>query len=66
MAIEKELLDQLLAGRDPKALFGKDGLLPREIEVLFPPASKPDSRAVPTDARWDTGCFAINNPNSTY
>jgi putative transposase len=27
MAIEKELLDQLLAGRDPKDLFGKDGLL---------------------------------------
>jgi putative transposase len=27
MAIEKELLDQLLAGRDPKALFAKDGLL---------------------------------------
>ena len=25
--IEKELLDQLLAGRDPKALFAKDGLL---------------------------------------
>ena len=27
MAIEKELLDQLLAGRDPKALFAKSGLL---------------------------------------
>lgn len=27
MAIEKELLDQLLAGRDPKELFAKDGLL---------------------------------------
>lgn len=27
MAIEKELLDQLLAGRDPKDLFAKDGLL---------------------------------------
>src|SRR3974390_858873 len=26
MAIEKELLDQLLAGRDPKDLFNKDGL----------------------------------------
>jgi putative transposase len=26
MAIEKELLDQLLAGRDPKDLFAKDGL----------------------------------------
>ena len=27
MAIEKELLDQLLAGRDPKDVFAKDGLL---------------------------------------
>lgn len=27
MAIEKELLDQLLAGRDPKDIFNKDGLV---------------------------------------
>lgn len=27
MAIEKELLDRLLAGRDPQELFAKDGLL---------------------------------------
>ena len=27
MAIEKELLDQLLAGRDPQDVFGKDGLV---------------------------------------
>lgn len=27
MAIEKDILDQLLAGRDPKAVFGKDGLV---------------------------------------
>ena len=27
MAIEKELLDQLLVGRDPQDLFGKDGLV---------------------------------------
>ena len=27
MAIEKEVLDQLLAGRDPQELFAKDGLL---------------------------------------
>jgi putative transposase len=27
MAIEKEVLDQLLAGRDPKDVFGKDGLV---------------------------------------
>ena len=26
MAIEKELLDQLLAGRDPNEVFAKDGL----------------------------------------
>ena len=27
MAIEKELLDQLLAGREPNEVFAKDGLL---------------------------------------
>ena len=27
MAIEKDVLDQLLAGRDPDELFSKDGLL---------------------------------------
>ncbi|ESZ70127.1 hypothetical protein X726_30735 [Mesorhizobium sp. L103C105A0] len=27
MAIEKDLLDQLLAGRDPNEVFAKDGLL---------------------------------------
>ena len=27
MAIDKELLDQLLAGRDPEDLFAKDGLI---------------------------------------
>lgn len=27
MAIEKELLDQLLAGRDPNEVFSKDALL---------------------------------------
>lgn len=27
MAIDKDLLDQLLAGRDPKDVFSKDGLL---------------------------------------
>ena len=27
MAIEKALLDQLLAGRDPRELFAKDGLV---------------------------------------
>ena len=27
MAIEEDLLDQLLAGRDPKDVFNKDGLV---------------------------------------
>ena len=27
MAIEKDILDQLLAGRDPKEVFNKDGLV---------------------------------------
>jgi hypothetical protein len=27
MAIDKELLDQLLSGRDPNEVFAKDGLL---------------------------------------
>jgi len=34
MAIEKELLDKLLAGRDPKELFGKDGLVDELKKVL--------------------------------
>ena len=27
MAIEKDVLDQLLSGRDPRELFSKDGLI---------------------------------------
>ena len=27
MAIEKDVLDQLLSGRDPRQLFSKDGLI---------------------------------------
>jgi len=27
MAIEKDILDQLLAGRDPQEVFGRDGLV---------------------------------------
>ena len=34
MAIEKDVLDQLLAGRDPQELFAKDGLLDELKEAL--------------------------------
>lgn len=34
MAIEKELLDQLLAGRDPRYVFGKDGLVDELKQAL--------------------------------
>src|SRR5215218_6003127 len=34
MAIEKDLLDQLLAGRDPKDVFGKDGLVDQLKKAL--------------------------------
>src|SRR5271155_1094079 len=34
MAIEKDLLDQLLAGRDPKDVFNKDGLVDDLKKVL--------------------------------
>ena len=34
MAIEKELLDQLLAGRDPQELFTKDGLVDELKQAL--------------------------------
>src|SRR6187397_972864 len=34
MAIEKEVLDQLLAGRDPQELFGKDGLVEELTKAL--------------------------------
>ena len=35
MAIDKALLDQLLAGRDPQELFAKDGLLD-ELKKALP------------------------------
>lgn len=34
MAMEKELLDQLLAGRDPSEVFGKDGL-PDDLKMTL-------------------------------
>jgi putative transposase len=34
MAIEKEILDQLLAGRDPQEVFGKDGLVDELKQAL--------------------------------
>src|SRR6187549_876473 len=34
MAIEKEIVDQLLAGRDPQELFGKDGLVEELTKAL--------------------------------
>ncbi len=35
MAIEKEVLDQLLAGRDADEVFGKDGLLDELKKALI-------------------------------
>lgn len=35
MAVEKELLVQLLAGRDPRELFGKDGLVDELCKALL-------------------------------
>ena len=53
MAIEKDLLDQLLAGRDPKDVFNKNGLVdelkkalseriltPRSTSISMPRASR--------------------------
>jgi putative transposase len=37
MAIDKELLDQLLAGRDPQDLFAKDGLIAELKKALSEP-----------------------------
>ena len=34
MAIEKELLDQLLDGRDPGEVFSKDGLVVESQQVV--------------------------------
>jgi hypothetical protein len=39
MAIDKELLDQLLAGRDPKELFSRDGLLDELKKAMTSSAS---------------------------
>ena len=35
MAIDKDVLDQLLAGRDPQELFAKDGLLDEPTVTTF-------------------------------
>ena len=35
MAIEKDLLEQLLAGRDPKDVFNKDGLVDELKKALY-------------------------------
>ena len=32
MAIKKDTLDDLLAGRDPKAVFSKDGLFDKSLK----------------------------------
>jgi hypothetical protein len=40
MAIEKDLLDQLLAGRDPKDVFNRDGLVDELKKALSGADSK--------------------------
>ena len=47
MAIEKELLDQLLAGRDPNEVFAKDGLLDDLKKALSERISECRTRRAP-------------------
>ena len=47
MAIEKDLLDQLLAGRDPKDVFNKDGLVDELKKALSERIFKYRARRAP-------------------
>ncbi len=49
MAIKKDILDQLLAGRDPKDVFAKDGLLD-DLKKAF--AERTGSHSCRLCARW--------------
>ena len=46
MAIEKDLLDQLLAGRDPKDVFNKDGLVDELKKALSERILNADSMSI--------------------
>ena len=46
MAIEKEVLDQLLAGRDPQELFTKDGLVDELKKALSERILTPSSTSI--------------------
>jgi hypothetical protein len=50
MAIEKELLDQLLAGRDLSEVFGKDGLLDDLKKAFRRVFSMPNSMNISTSS----------------
>jgi putative transposase len=47
MAIEKDLLDQLLAGRDPKDVFNKDGLVDELKKALSERILNTDCQSTP-------------------
>jgi hypothetical protein len=53
MAIEKDLLDQLLAGRDPKDVFNKDGL----VDELKKARSRAKDRFGPFRRSWAWGRY---------
>ena len=61
MAIEKDLLDQLLAGRDPKDVFNKDGLVdelkssPRSTGLAFVTATRAECASLTQSAGTATG-----------
>ena len=52
MAIEKDLLDQLLAGRDPKGVFSKDYLLDGLRKALSERISSKASRSSGSAVSW--------------
>ena len=47
MAIEKGILDQLLAGRDPNKMFSRDGLLDDLKKAFFGADSERRTRRAP-------------------
>ena len=62
MSIDKDLLDQLMAGRKPGDLFGKDGILQELIKALAERALGAELAAHLSEERADPLAEGANQP----
>ena len=62
MSIDKDLLDQLMAGRKPGDLFGKDGILQELIKALAERALGAELDAHLSEERADPLAEGANQP----